>query len=63
MEGFVPAFKKQNQQRIDALTDKLTNGGCESYAEYRETCGEIRALNHTMLTLSETIKKFMKEDE
>ena len=63
MEGFVPAFKKQNQQRIDALTDRLTSGGCKDYAQYREACGELRALKQSMLYLSEAIKTYMKDDD
>lgn len=63
MEGFVPAFRAQTTQRLKALEERLQAGGCETYAEYRELCGEIRGLQTSIQYLSEAVKKFMEEED
>lgn len=63
MEGFVLAFKEQINKHLEILENRILNGGCETFSDYKAVCGEIRGLNKSIIFLSETLKQTMEEDE
>jgi hypothetical protein len=53
----------QNRERMEMLKDALSAGNCQSYEEYKYTCGQLRGLEAACLTITDLKNRLENSDE
>jgi hypothetical protein len=53
----------QNRDRMEMLKQALTSGNCQSYEEYKYTCGQLRGLEAACLTIVDLKNRMENSDE
>jgi hypothetical protein len=53
----------QNRDRMDMLKQALTSGNCQSYEEYKYTCGQLRGLEAACLTIVDLKNRLENSNE
>jgi hypothetical protein len=53
----------QNRDRMDMLKQALTSGNCQSYEEYKYTCGQLRGLEAACLTIVDLKQRMENSNE
>ena len=53
----------QNRDRMEMLKQALTSGNCQSYEEYKYTCGQLRGLEAACLTIVDLKQRMENSDE
>jgi hypothetical protein len=53
----------QNKERIDMLKQALAAGNCQSYEEYKYTCGQLRGLEAACLSIVDLKHRLENSDE
>jgi hypothetical protein len=48
---------------MEMLKQALTSGNCQSYEEYKYTCGQLRGLEAACLTIVDLKKRMENSDE
>jgi hypothetical protein len=53
----------QNRDRMEMLKQALTSGNCQTYEEYKYTCGQLRGLEAACLTIVDLKHRLENSDE
>jgi hypothetical protein len=53
----------QNRDRMEMLKQALTSGNCQSYEEYKYTCGQLRGLEAACLTIVDLKQRMENSNE